>query len=175
MLNSDAIKNFVLDRKNNLFENIALCLAVTLTSGFFSYDTYYFYMDFLRPVVSVLLIIIWLWCGFKSGINKKWGFLVFTGIYWLVPYLYMLFYKMDDSPEVFGSIPAMLNKFAMLGYERPMKGIADFTNCDINIWVLALAILTFTLYYVGVNVEYILRKKDEPEDAEEEETENKVD
>ncbi len=175
MLNSDAIKKFVLDRKNNLFENIALCVAITLTSAFFSYDTYYFFLDFLRPVVSVLLLFIWLWCGFKSGIHKKWGFLVFTAVYWLVPYLYMLFYRMQDGVEVFGSVTGMFNKFAMLIYERPMINIAEFTHCGVNIWILSLGILTFALYYAGVNVAYILKAKEEKEEAEKEEAETKAD
>lgn len=175
MLNSDAIKKFVLDRRNSLFENIALCVAITLTSAFFSYDTYYFFLDFLRPVVSVLLMFIWLWCGFKSGIHKKWGFLAFTAAYWLVPYLYMLYFSSRDNIKDYNAVLTMLYKFSNLIYKKSMTGIAEFTHCGVNIWVLSLAILTFTLYYAGMNVSYILKAKEEKEEAEKEEAETKAD
>lgn len=158
-------KSFLMSRKNSLLENIVLCLAVTLASAFFQYDNYNFFMGVLRAVVSVMLFIAWLWCGFLSGRDRKWGFLVFAGAYWLVPYLYMLFYGMRDGRTHYDNILELSYKFSDLLFSKPLLTIAVFTNCGVNIWVLSLIILTFTMYFVGVNVENILRDRKPSKDA----------
>ena len=163
MLNSNAIKKFVLGRKNSLFENIVLCLAITLASAFFWFDSYHSFMGILRAVVSVLLMFIWLWCGFLSGKDKKWGFLIFSGAYWLVPYLYTLYYSARDNIKDYNAVITMLYKFADLLFDKPMKTIAEFTNCGVHIWVLSLIILVGTAYYVGINVADVYKNKDKKE------------
>lgn len=160
-----ALKKFLLEKKNSLLENIMLCLAITLTSAFFWYDNYYFFMDFLRAVVSVLVVVSWLWCGFLSGRDRKWGFLVFAGAYWLVPYLYMLYFSSRDNIADYNAFITMLYEFADLLYDKPLRTIADFTNCGVYIWILSLIILTFTTYFVGVNVADIYRDKERSANA----------
>ena len=158
-------KGFLMNKKNSLLENIVLCLAVTLTSAFWLYDSYYFFMDILRAVVSAMLFIVWLWCGFLSGRDRKWGFLVFAGAYWLIPYLYMLFYGSRNGMTYYDDILKLLYRFSDLLFNRPLRIIADLTNCGVRIWVLSLIILTFTMYFVGVNVENILRDRKQSKDA----------
>ncbi|MCH5208943.1 MAG: hypothetical protein J1F04_08660 [Oscillospiraceae bacterium] len=158
-------KDFLMSRKNSLLENIVLCLAVTLTSAFLVYDSYYFFMDILRTVVSVMLFIAWLWCGFLSGRDRKWGFLVFAGVYWLVPYVYMLCYSSRNGRTYYDDVLKLLYRFSDLLFNRSLLRVADFTNCDVYIWVLSLIILTFTMYFVGVNVENILRDRKSSKDT----------
>lgn len=163
MLNSNVIKKFVLGRKNSLLENIILCLVITLASAFFWFDNYHGFMGILRAVVSVLLVFIWLWCGFLSGKDKKWGFLIFAGAYWLVPYLYMLYYSARDNIKDYNAIITMLYNFADLLFDKPLKTIAEHTNCGVYIWVLSLIILTITAYFVGINVSDIYKDKNKKE------------
>lgn len=172
MLNSNSIKKFLLDRKNSLLENILLCFAITLASAFFQYDSYYFYMDFMRVLASVMLMVSWLWCGFLSGKDKKWGFLIFASAYWLVPYLYMLYYSSRDNIKGYNAFLRLLYKFAGLLFDKPLKTIADFTNCGVYIWILSLVILTFTAYFVGINVGDIYSDKKQSEKAEDDEDED---
>lgn len=170
---SGAIKKFILGKQNSLFENICLCVAVTLASAFIWFDNFYFYTDFLSAVTSVLMMLMWLWCGFISGKNKQWGFLVFAGAYWLLPYLYMLVYMAYDSGDTYGSFSTLVYKFSRMIYEYPMSTIADFTKCDVNIWVLSLAIIIGTAYFIGINVADIYRGKEKPgyaEDTDDDET-----
>ena len=168
----NALKKFLFDRKNSLLENIMLCFAITLASAFFQYDSYYFYMDFMRVLASVMLLVSWLWCGFLSGKDKKWGFLVFASAYWLVPYLYILCYRSTDTINNYNAVLKMIYKFADMLFDRPLKTIADFTNCDVYIWILSLAILTFTAYFVGINLGSISDDKKRSENAEDDENED---
>ena len=159
MLNSNVIKKFVLGRKNSLLENIVLCFAITLTSAFIWFDSYYFFMDILRAVASVMLMFAWLWCGFLSGKDKKWGFLIFATSYWLVPYLYMTYYSSRDNIKDYNAFLRVLYKFSDLLFDKPLKTIAEFTHCGVYIWILSLVIMTFTAYFVGINVADIYKDK----------------
>ncbi len=169
---SGAIKKFVLGKQNSLLENICICVAVNLASAFIWFDNYYFYSDFLSAVTSVLLVLMWLWCGFISGKSKQWGYLVFTGAYWLLPYLYMLYYSARDNIKNYNGVLELMYKFSRLIFEMPLRTIADFTNCEVYIWVLSLVILTGTTYFVGINVADIYKDKEKPgyaEDTEDDE------
>lgn len=168
MLNSRVIIDYLLNRKNSLLENILMCLATTLTCAFFWYDDYYNFMSILRPVASVLLVVSWLWCGFLSGKDKKWGFLVFSGAYWLIPYLYGLWYKARDNNQGYNAFLSLSYKFSDLLFDKPMQSIAEFTHCGVYIWVLSLMILVCTVYFVGSNLSDIYRKKEQSENAENE-------
>lgn len=168
---SGAIKKFVLGKQNSLFENICICVAVNLASAFIWFDNHYFYSDFLSWVASVLLVLMWLWCGFLSGKSKDWGFLVFSGIYWIVPYVYIQLYFSFDS--INGPFAIMMYKYADMIFNMPLNTIAEFTNCGVHIWALSLVILTGTAYFVGINVADIYKDKEKPgyaEDTEDDET-----
>ena len=56
MLNSNAVKNFVLNKKNTLSENIFLCLAVTLTCAFFYYRGYSKWLSMLNKISGLLFV-----------------------------------------------------------------------------------------------------------------------
>ena len=158
-------RRFLLNRKNSLLENIVLCLAITLASAFFQYDYYYFFMDILRAITSVLLLVTWLWCGFISGRDKKWGFLIFAGVYWLVPFVYILWYDSVDILTYEDAFPMFLYRWAYLLFRLPLLTVAQFTECDVYIWIVSLVILTFTVYFIGVNAENILRDRNSSEDT----------
>lgn len=176
MLNGNALKNFVLNKKNNLTENIVLCLAITLSSAFFYFDNYYGFMGILRVIVAVMLFIVWTWCGFLSGKNKSWGFLVFTAAYWAIPYLYMLFYSMRDNVRGYSKWLSLFKKISDLLFDKPLRMVADFAKCDTYILILALIALVVLAYIIGVNISYVVQKNaddysetpDEEADEEEE-------
>ncbi|MCH5203480.1 MAG: hypothetical protein J1F03_01970 [Oscillospiraceae bacterium] len=144
-------------------ENIVLCFAVTLASAFIWFDYYYFFMDILRPIVSVLLMFTWIWCGFLSGRDKKWGFLIFTGAYWLVPYLYILWYR-ASSDMADNAVITLLYRFSYLLFEWPLRTIEEFTKCEVNIWALSLVILVFTAFFAGKIIVGSLKDKEQSGD-----------
>lgn len=158
MLNSNAVKNFVLNKKNTLSENIFLCLAVTLTCAFFYYDNYYGFMGVLRVICAVLLFVVWVWCSFLSGKNNSWGFLIFTAVYWAAPYIYMLFYGMRDNVRGYSKWLSMFNKISDLLFVKPFGCIADSTGWGIYSLVLTLIAMVILAYVVGTNLSFFLRK-----------------
>lgn len=167
MLKVNAIKNSVLNKKNTLAENIVLCLAITLSSAFFWFDNYYGFMSVLRIVVAVMLFVVWLWCGFISGKNQSWGFLVFTAAYWAIPYLYMLFYSMRDNVKGYSKWLSLLNKFCDLLFDKPLRMVADFAKCEPFVLVLTLFSLVVLTYNIGVSASRIwLKNGAQSEDTE---------
>ena len=175
MQNSNIIKNFVLNKKNSLFENIFLCFAITLASAFFSFDNYYGFMDILRVVTIVLLLAAWLWCGFVSGKNKSWGFLIFTAVYWAAPFLYMLFYSTRDNVRGYSKWLSLLNKISDLLFNKPFCVITEWTKRDSLFFACILIVMTGLTYVIGFNFAAIMRKSYARDEQAEESDENEAD
>ena len=152
MVKNSFINNFILSKKHSIGENAFLCIAATLTPAFLSYDSYHGFLDLLKPFLAVLIFLVWAWCAFSSGKDKKPLFLVFAGVYWIVPYIYMLFYSARDNVAHYSKVLSFLNKSADVLFNRPFKLLTDYAGCEAGIFIICLIGLVIFSYLVGYNI-----------------------
>ena len=158
MVKNSFINNFILSKKHSIGENAFLCIAATLTPAFLSYDSYYGFLDLLKPFLAVLIFLVWAWCAFSSGKDKKPLFLVFAGVYWIVPYIYMLFYSARDNVAHYSKVLSFLNKSADVLFNRPFKLLTDYSGCDPGIFIICLIGIVIFSYFVGYNISTTFRQ-----------------
>lgn len=167
---SKYISKLLFGKSNSLLENIVLCLAITLACAFMYYDRYNSFMGTVRTVLSVLIFVIWIIGAFSSGKGKKWGFLIFTGLYWLIPHLYMIFYSMRDNVKGYSKWLSLCRKSADILVNKPFSALSESTGTGEYIFVIALCVIVVSSYFIGVNLKSALnipKIPPEQEDSEE--------
>lgn len=150
--------------RNKPGEDIFLCMAISLSGAFFWYDKYYGFMGVMRIVTAVLLVIVWIWCGFISGKNRTWGFMIFAVSYWSAPYLYMMYYNSRDNVRGYSKWLSLLNKLSDLVFNKPLLIVAECFKKEPVIPVLFLLVLTAISYVFGCNIAYVIRKNSEEDE-----------
>lgn len=151
------IEKLLFGKSNKLFENILLCIAITLACSFIYYDMYNSFMEVVRIISIALIFIIWIIGAFSSGKNKQWKFLLFTGLYWLLPHLYMVYYNMRDNVRGYSKWLSMLNKTSDILVNKPFSYLAEKTECQEYIYATVLVIIAFSTYFIGMNLKSIMK------------------
>lgn len=146
-------------KSNNLFENIVLCLAITLTCAFYYYDRYNSFMDAGRVIVAVLIFLVWIIGAFSSGKGKQWGFLIFTGSYWLIPHLYMLYYSGRDNLRDYNKYLSLINKISDILVNKPFEFLSEKTGDPAYLYIIILAVIVGSAYFIGANLKTLLQKQ----------------
>lgn len=150
-------------KSNTLLENIAVCLAVTLASAFMFYENRGFISDFLRVFISGFIFLVWITCAFSAGKSKKWGFLVFTGAYWLIPNLYLVFYSMRDNVRGYSKWLSLLNKFSDILVNKPFEYLSGKMGCEEFYIAIFLFIIVLSTYIISLNLTGVIRRKEKEE------------
>ena len=155
--------NLLFGKTNTLFENIAVCLGVTLASAFMFFENRGFIPDFLRIFLSGFIFLVWITCAFSAGKSKKWGFLVFTGAYWLIPNLYLVFYSMRDNVRGYSKWLSLFNKSSDILANKPFGYLSEKMGCEEYILAILLFILVISVYFLALNLTAIMHKKEKEE------------
>ncbi len=156
---NDFIKKLLFGKSNRLSENIILCFAVTLAAAFLYYDRYNAYMELVRIVLAVLIYAAWIMGAFSAGKSKQWGFLIFTGVYWILPRLYMFYYAGRDNLKGYSKWLSLLNKSADIVVNKPFQYLCD--NLGESVLLFTVILLTFTVsaYCMGGSLKSMLEDK----------------
>lgn len=150
-------------KSNTLLENIAVCLGVTLASAFMFFENRGFICDFLRVFLSGFIFLVWITCAFSAGKSKKWGFLVFTGAYWLIPNLYMVFYSMRDNVRGYSKWLSLFNKSSDILVNKPFGYLSEKLGCSEYYIAILLFIIVLSTYIIAVNLTAIIKRKEKEE------------
>ncbi|MGN0578782.1 MAG: hypothetical protein ACI4J4_09185, partial [Ruminiclostridium sp.] len=150
---------FMLSKKNSALENTLLCAAISLAGSFIFFERSNSMVDAARTFVTILIFVTWAVCGFSSGKNKRIGFAIFGGAYWLVPYLYMLFYSSRDNVRGYSKWLSLLNKTADLLFNKPFEAAAEDMHTEIWMLVVTLVIVTGSAYFIGMNLHSIYESR----------------
>lgn len=153
------INKFLFGKSNKLYENIVLCLAITLACSFSYYDRYNSFMDVGRIILALLIFIIWIIGAFSSGKTKQWGFLIFTGAYWLLPHLYMIYYATRDNVRGYNKILSLINKISDILVNKPFEFISESTGDPTYLYVIILVLIVGSAYFIGVNLKSLLQNQ----------------
>ncbi len=160
---TDFIKKILFGKSNTLSENIILCIAVSMASAFIYYDLHNGYMEIVRIILAVLILAAWIMGAFSAGKSKQWGFLIFTGVYWILPRLYMIYYADRDNLRDYCKWLSLLNKSADIVVNKPFQYLCD--NLGESVMLFTVILLTFTVsaYCMGGSFKSMLEeKKQEP-------------
>lgn len=150
------VEKLLFEKNNNLLENIALCLAVTLASAFVYYDRYNGFAGALRALLVAMIFIGWVVAGYSSGRKRKYGFLIFTGAYWLIPNLYMIFYSLRDNVRGYSKWLSLINKTADLLVCKPFGFIAEKTACSEYLYEIVLVVIAVSAYFIGRSLKTVM-------------------
>lgn len=109
-------ERFIKGGKNTLSENIIVCIAAALAGTFYFYEYYYESRLALHTnlslCISAVIFVIWLICAAFSGKDGKIGFIIFSFLYWSVPYVYLLYYSSRDNLTGYSKWLAMFKRIA---------------------------------------------------------------
>ena len=101
-----------LKKTTTLQQDMLICFGITFACAMFGFDSYIDNKIMLpiRFIASMLMIANWMWAAYSSGKHRRGGFVLFTGIYWLVPAVLAFFLGAGnpDSP-VSGIIKEVAN------------------------------------------------------------------
>ncbi len=146
------IEKLPAESKTSLIESILICMAITIASGFLYYDAHYFFMEFYRVIVSVLIFAVWTSFAVINGKKKRWGFLVFSAAYWLLPYLFNTFVSVSSLKGTVRNAIIATKKFFEIMYELPFEALARSLGTRYWVLVLILGVFVVVGYYLGFRI-----------------------
>ena len=154
-------ERFIRGGKNTLSENIIVCLAAALAGTFYFYE-YYYESRFavhtgLSLAITAAIFVIWLICAAFSGKDGKIGFIIFSFLYWSVPYLYLLYYYSRDNVANYSKWLSMFSKICTALLYNPFYEAAKKMGTDS---VTLAAILLICVMGVYVAAFFIKRSYD---------------
>lgn len=151
MTGAGLLERFIKGKKNTLPENIILCAATALSGTFCFYE--YRYGEtanaYAGMLIAAAIVIAWAVCAVCSGRDGKLGFMIFSFLYWSVPYIYILWYDSRDNLHDYNKWLAMFSKIAKALLYNPFYVWAK--NLGTTPAVLAAILLTavMCLYIIG--------------------------
>lgn len=154
-------ERFIKGGKNTLFEDIIICIAAALAGTFYFYE-YYYESQFalhtrLSLAITVVIFVIWLICAAFCGKEGKIGFVIFSFLYWSVPYLYLLYYHSRDNVKEYSKWLAMLSDIFTAVLYNPFYEAAKKLGTDA---VTLAAILLICVMGVYVAAYFVRRSYD---------------
>jgi len=144
------LTKFSNERKTAPHQDMLLCLAVTAASAFYEFE--YFVPEIagnlIRKLLLILFAVVWIWCSFLNGFWKKYRFLVFTALFWIIPRLIII--VKDGTPI------RNYNKFLDAGaqYSRvlvqfSLSGLSGLLNASVILSTVVLLVWCAAAFYAG--------------------------
>lgn len=152
--------------KYNFLDNMFISFIITYAAGAFCYEGHQpeSLMNFLRPLVLIICICTWLYISFFSGLSNKWGFEIFTVIFWLAPQI--IIYLADSGPQVFRMSVTMyaLSEFFLMMFNTSAEHMGSLFRLGV-VPVIFIIVLGCTFAFLAGNFfedkykngEYIIR------------------
>lgn len=100
---NEAVENNASTKKESysLVSNIFLASIITFTAGCMCFEKYMpeTFSSMYSAAVIIICLCVWLVLSYISGTKKKWGFIIFTTLFWIIPQV--IIYLANDGPEFF--------------------------------------------------------------------------
>lgn len=86
-------------RKRSFISDMFISFIITFAAAAFSYEGYMpeSFMNIFGPFVAFLCVLTWISCSFLDGAFKKYKYMVFMCLFWLIPQV--IIYLADSGPE----------------------------------------------------------------------------
>jgi hypothetical protein len=140
-------------------QDMALCAAVMLASGFYDFEGFFFppLTFVIQGVLTFCVAAVWLWCFFLNGFWRRHGFLVFAVVYWVVPRL-IIIREQTASIFEYSRYLAAAGEISLLLVEFPMKGLSAFFRTSVIQTSIALCAWCLAVYLLGYVIGRYLRR-----------------
>ena len=164
MLGSSILKAFMENRGYNAAERIMMCAFIAISGTFYFYDYYQSFSEIARLVITVLIFVIWFWCSFCAGKDKQFGFITFGYLYWVIPFVYVLFYNSRDNVRGYSKWLSLFNKIADMILVKPFEFIAGKTASDPMAFACVVLGGSTILFVLGYVLRLFYERRTSPDD-----------
>ncbi len=151
MMNAGLLNSFINGKKNTLPENIIVCVVTALMGTFCFYE--YYYGETLNTYgglfITAAIAVAWLSCAARSGRDGRLGFMIFSFLYWSVPYIYILWYDSRDNLHDYNKWLAMSSKIAKALLYNPFYTCAKKLGTTPVMLAAILLIAVMGMYIAG--------------------------
>jgi hypothetical protein len=153
------LRKFASKPGTNSLQDMALCAAVMLASGFYDFEGFFFppLTGIIQVVLTFCVAAVWLWCFFLSGFWRRHWFLIFAAAYWVIPRL-IIIREQTASIFEYSRYLAAAGEISLLLVEFPMKGLSALFRTSIIQASIALCAWGLALYLVGYIISRLLRR-----------------
>jgi len=144
-------------RKSTVWQDMFLCTAVTLCVAFYEFERFVpaVAVNFISTVLTALFVICWMWCAFLNGFWKKYSFLIFTAVFWLVPRLVILREENAGILNYNKYLDAM-SQYSRLLVEFPFLKLSDLFNTSGFLLTVSFLMWCVLMYFAGGHFKKII-------------------
>ena len=160
-MKNSLLENFVNGGRNTLAENITVCTTTALAGTFYFYENHFGVKihTVFCVLITAAIAAIWLICALFSGKDGKIGFVIFSFLYWSVPYVYILWYGARDNLHDYSKILSACNKTAGALLYNPFYEASEMMDTNPDILASILVILIMVAYVAGYLIKRISEAK----------------
>ena len=133
-------------KTTTLRQDMLICFGITFACSMFGFDSYIDNKIMLpiRCIASFLMMMNWLWAAYSSGKHRRGGFVLFTGVYWLVPAAASFFIGAGNPDD---TVSVIIGEIANILVFYPFSFFSRAFN--INEWIFcALMVCIVTAMYI---------------------------
>lgn len=135
-----------------VLEYIAVSFLVThaFSSLFFESHISGAPLEIYQFLLYVACIGSWLWFSLRSGIQGKWGFLIYAGAFWILPQI--VAWLAESGPEAFRFSLTMylLSEFALYYSSTPLQKLLGWVTENTMICAVIAFAVCGAVYVCGV-------------------------
>lgn len=135
-----------------VLEYIAVSFLVThaFSSFFFESHISGVPLEIYRILLYAACIGSWLWFSLRSGIQGKWGFLIYAGVFWILPQIAA--WLAESGPEAFRFSLTMylLSEFALYYSSTPLLRLLGWATENTMICAVIAFAVCGAVYACGV-------------------------
>ena len=135
----------------SLLANMFMAFIITFAAGTVSFENYMpeGFISIYIAFVIVLSFATWLVLSFISGRNKKWQFVVYSSIFWILPNV--IIWLANDGPEMFRKsiIMYLLSEFSAIVSISTLEVAGGWINVKAVTFTVVIVLLCIFSYLGG--------------------------
>ena len=110
-------------KRRSLCSDMFLSFIITFAAAVFTYDAYMpkNFMEFYSTLTVIVCLLTWAVLSFLSGVFKKYDYMVFMLLFWLIPQI--IIYAAESGPEMLrmSIIMYLLSEFSSMLTHAPAE------------------------------------------------------
>lgn len=156
---ANIIYGFIKKKKNSVRNDMLLCTGVSLASAFYEFEAFFppAAVDIIKNLLIFLTVCCWVWCAFLNGFWKKYSFLVFMFLFWLIPRI-IIFWEENTGIRNYSKYLDAAAQFSRLISQYSLSGLSRFLNTPLSYVMPALLIWCLLFYIIGRAAEKRLKR-----------------
>lgn len=143
-----SLMSLVFGSEETLAQDMFLCFGITFACAVFSFESYVDdrIMQPVRYVTFLLMAVNWMRASFVSGKKRRGGFMLFTGIYWIVPAMLALMLEFGDADS---TVISMLKETASMLVFYPFTLLSDIFQVSEWVFSVIMVVLVTAAYIIS--------------------------